>query len=87
MNGLVRTQKATKRGALANWGQYREGLVSIRKESSRGRHTNFLEKAEQGTCQDKERKQSSKVPSLSGDSRRDLSRHRNKATERGALTF
>jgi hypothetical protein len=87
MNGLVKTQRTTKRGALANWRQYREGLVRVRKESNQGRHTSFLEKAEQGTCQDKERKQPSEVPSLSGDGGRDLSGHRKKVTERGALTF
>ena len=43
--------------------------------------------AERGTCQDTERNQSTEAHSHPGDSReRDLSRHRKKPTDRGALT-
>jgi len=48
--------KATKQGALTDWRRQREGQVRTRKERNQARHTHFLETAEGGTSQDKERK-------------------------------
>ena len=49
--------------------------------------THKLETGEGGTCQDTERSQPTKVHSLPGNSRgRDLSGHRKKSIDRGALT-
>ena len=80
-------KKATERGALTIWKWQREGLVRIQYETDRARRTHFLETAEEETCQDKERNRLSEVHLLSGDGRGcDLSRHRRKAIERGALT-
>jgi len=49
-------KKAIEQGALTYWRQQREGPVRTRKESDQARHTHFLETAEGGTSQDKERK-------------------------------
>ena len=60
-----------------------------KKKRDRVRDTYFLETAEGGTCQIKERKRPSEGHSLSGDSRGGgggTCQDRQKATERGALT-
>ena len=79
---------STERGTLTSWRQQREGLVRTQKDTDRPRHTHFLEMVEGGTCQGAERNQPSEAHSLSGDGRgRDLSGHRKKPTDRGALTI
>jgi len=70
-------------------GDQREGLVRTWKETDKvkGTHSLALETSEGGSCQDMERKQLNKVHPHSEDHRaRDLSGHRKKATEQGALT-
>ena len=58
--GLVRTRrKPTGRGALTFWRRQREGLVRIREEADRARHTHSLKTAEGGTRQDTENNPSS----------------------------
>ena len=80
-------KELTDQGALTFWRRQREGLVRTRKETHRPRHTHSLETAEGGTCQDAVRNRPTKAHSLPGDSRgRDLSGHRTKLTDRGALT-
>ena len=49
-------KKVTKQGTLTDWRWQREERVRARKESDQARHTHFLEMAEGGTSQDKERK-------------------------------
>ena len=79
--------KPTDRGALTSWRRQWEGLVRTQKETDRQRHTHILETAEGGTCQDTERTRQTKTRSPTGDGRgRDLSGHRKKLTDRGALT-
>ena len=81
-------KKLTEQGALTNWRPQRERLVRTWKESDRERHTHFLETVEGATCQDTKGKRPSKAHSQSGDHRgRDLSGHRKKLTEQGALTI
>ena len=80
-------KKPTNRGPLTNWRRQREGLIRIRKETDQLRRTHMLETAEGGTCQDMERNGPTMAHSLPGDGRgRDLSGHRKKPTDRGALT-
>ena len=65
-----------------------EGLVMTWKETDRPRRTHYLEPAEEGTCQDTERDRPTEAYSPTRDGRgRDLSGHRKKPTNRGALTF
>ena len=49
-------KKPTQQRALTSWRRQREGLVMTRKEAGRAKHTHSLEMAEEGTCQDKEKK-------------------------------
>ena len=80
-------KKSTERGVLTSWRQHREGLVRIRKAIDQAKRTHELETASGGTCQDTEKIRPSKAYPHSGDGRgMDLSGHRNKPTERGALT-
>jgi hypothetical protein len=80
-------KKATGGGALTSWRRQREGLVRTRKESDRARRTHVLETAEEGICQDTERKRPREGHSRPENGRgRDLSGYGTKATERGALT-
>ena len=79
-------KKPTDRGALTNWRWQREGLVRTCKETDRPRRTHFLETAEGGTCQDG-KKQPTETHSPTGNGRwGDLSGHRKKLTDKGALT-
>ena len=81
-------KKSTERGALTNWRRQRKGLVRTRKETDRARRTHVLETAERGIFQDTERNRPTEAHSLPGDGGgRDLSGHRKKPTEQGALTF
>ena len=81
-------KKSTDRGALTPWKQHREGPVRTRTEIDRPRRTHQLETAEGVTCQDTERNRPTEAHSLPADGRqRDLSGHRKKSTDRGALTF
>ena len=80
-------KKLTEQWALTNWGCQRKRLVRPWKETDRARGTHILEAAEGETCQDIERNRPIEGYSLPGDGRgRDLSGHRMKSTERGALT-
>ena len=80
-------KKPTDRDALTNWRWQREGLVRTQKETNQPRSTHKLEMEEGGTCQDTERNRPTEAHSHSGDSRgSDLSGHRKKLTDRGALT-
>ena len=64
-----------------------EGLIRIRKEADRVRHTHFLKTAEVETRQDTQRNRSSEVHLPTGDTRgMALSGYAEKLTERGALT-
>ena len=80
-------KRSTDRGALTNWRRQREGLVRTQKKTARSRHTHSLETASGGTCQDTERDRPTEAHSPTGDGRgSDLSGHRKKSTDRGALT-
>ena len=79
-------KKPTDRGTLTNWRQQREGLVRTQKENNRLRRAHILETTEGGTCQDMERNRLIEAHSPTGDRGRDLSKHRKKPTDRGALT-
>jgi hypothetical protein len=64
-----------------------KGLVRVRKETDRARHTHVLETAEGGACQGTERNRPSEVNSRPEYGRgRDLLGHIKKQTERDALT-
>ena len=64
--GLVRTQKGSDQVGTAHFLAIREGLVGTRKESNQvtQRGTHFLEMGEGGTCQDMEKKQPSRAPTI-----------------------
>ena len=80
-------KKSTEQGALTYWRWQRERLVRTPKEIDRSSHTHELETAEGATCQDTERNRPTELHSLTGDGRgSDLSGHRKKSTDRGALT-
>jgi hypothetical protein len=80
-------KELTEREALTSWRWQREGLVRTLKETDQARGTHFLGTAEGGTCQDTERDRLSKGCSRAADGRGwDLSGHRKKQTEWGALT-
>ena len=80
-------KKLANRGTLTNWGRQREGLIRIQNETGQTRHTHQLKTAEGGTCQDMERNRANQSHSHPGDGRgRDLSGHRKKSIEPGALT-
>jgi len=80
-------KKPTMQRALTSWRPQREGYVRTQKETSQARGTHFLKTTEGGTCQDTERNQPTKGHSLSGDHRgRNMSGHRKKPTNQGALT-
>ena len=80
-------KKPTDRGTLTSWRQNREGQVRTQKKTNRAKYTHFLEKVERGTCQDMERNRLTEAHSHPGDGiGRDLSGHRKKPTDQGALT-
>ena len=80
-------KKPTDRGALTNWRRQKEGLVRTQKETDRPKCTHFLKMAEGGTCQGTKRNRPTEAHLHPGDGRgRNLSGHRKKPTDRGALT-
>ena len=81
-------KKSTDRGALTSWRRQREQLVRTPKEFDRPRRTHSLETAEGSTCQNTERIRPTEAHSHTGDGRgSNLSGHRKKSTDRGALTL
>ena len=81
------TERNRPTEAHSHPGNGRGRLVRTRKETDRSRRTHFLETVERSTCQDTERNQPIEAHSHPGDGRgRDLSEHRKKPTDRGALT-
>ena len=68
--------------------QQNKGLVRTQKETDQARDTHQLQTAEEGSCWNTERNQPRNGYSLPGDHRgRDLSKHKKKPTEQGALTL
>ena len=59
-----------EREVLTSWRQQREGQLMTWKESNKARDTHFLETADRGTSQDRERMQPREGYSPAGDSRR-----------------
>ena len=86
--GQVRhRKKLTERCALTFWRPHRKGQVRTGKETDRAMRTHVLGTAQGGTSQDRERNRPSDAHSRPGDrTGRDKSGHRNKPTERCALT-
>ena len=89
MAEVLMTWKETDRARRTHSLKAAEG--GIRQDMERNRpsgETHSLEMAEGRTCQDTEKNRLSEAHSRpGGGSRRDLSGHRMKPTERGALTF
>jgi hypothetical protein len=80
-------KKPTEQRSLTLWRQQRDGLVRTLKETDQATCTHQLETAERGTCRDTKRNRRSNAHSPTGDrGERDLSGHREKPTERRALT-
>ena len=86
--GTCQTRKETDRGTLTNWRWQRDRCVRTRKETDRPRRTHQLETTEGGTCQDTQTNRPTEAHSPTGNGRRrDLSGHRKKPIDRGALTI